>query len=667
MNKRFLWMAGAILAVGLIIVIVLANTGGGTPEDGVESEAGSETQAEIEADDETQAGTEADGEAEGEGDASWTVLVYVMGDTDLEPFALDDLTEMASVGSSDELNIVAMVDRSPDYSSDGLLNLDDWESTKLLEVDQDELVEVADLGELNTGDPDTLAAFVETGLTEYPADNYAVVLWDHGGGWTGMGADETNDEDGLGIDEIAQGLDEGMAAAGVSTLDLLGFDACLMATYEVASTLAPYADYMVASEELEPGHGWNYAQLAVIEENPETDAPALASALLEGFSAQAADEDTGSDITLGLIDLAAMGDLQAAMEGLAGAYLDDPGAYTPDLASAQQDVLSFGRDPDPEFSTYQIDLGGMLDNLVANGDETLSESATAASEALDAVVVEHVAGPATSASTGLSIYFPPLESYFEPDYLDLEGVPTWPGTLSEFFTSGSLLDGASRAVFDDETELEATFEDGELGIFVPLAAGTEDSVVEMSVAVGFEDEGDSVYVIEIPAYLDEQDGRTGLQADYDLTFMSISDGVDEHLVYQSIGVDPDTGLTVIDIPLDYVAPGSDPDEFEDLLLSIVVDEDGTILEEEFYSRDVAGILGAFQPQPDGLLFPVALVSTADGEWVYERTGSEGIWADVEVLEYFLDEMPSGTVLDLDVTVRDYAGTGDFEVFAVDVP
>lgn len=100
----------------------------------------------------------------------------------------------------------------------------------------------------------------ETGTqAETEAQGEDDASWDHGGGWTGMGADETNDEDGLGIDEIAQGLDEGMAAAGVSTLDLLGFDACLMATYEVASTLAPYADYMVASEELEPGHGWNYA------------------------------------------------------------------------------------------------------------------------------------------------------------------------------------------------------------------------------------------------------------------------------------------------------------------------------------------------------------------------------------------------------------------------
>ncbi|MHC2998322.1 hypothetical protein OB08_03515 [Microbacterium sp. HJ5] len=609
-----------------------------------------------------------DGDGDAEAEASWTFMVYMMGDTNLEPYALDDLAEMASVGSSDELNVVAMVDRSPDYSADGVLNLDDWEDTKLLEVQEDELVEVADLGERNTGDPETLASFVETGLTAYPAEHYAVLLWDHGGGWIGMGADETDGEDGLALDEISTGIEQGMAAAGVDKLDLIGFDACLMATYEVVSTLAPYADYMVASEEVEPGHGWNYGELAVIEEDPETDAPALATAMLEGYTEEAEAEGTDSDITLGLPDLAAVGDLQAAMADVAQAYIDDPGAYTPEIASAQQNVLEFGRDPDPAYSTYQIDLGGFLDNLVQSGDSELAGHASTALEALDTVVVDHVSGPATSESTGLSIYFPPLQTYFADDYLELADVPTWPATLAEFFTSGSLLDEGSRAVFDDDATLESTFADDGLSIFVPLEEGTDESIVEATVAVGFEREGDAVYLLEMPAYIEQDDaGRTGITADYDLTYMTIGDGQDEHLVYQSIGIDPGTGNTVIDIPLDYVATGDDPDEYEDALLSIVIDEEGSIVEEDLYARDAGGTLGAFDPDPEGLLFPVALVSTADGEWVYERTGEVGIWADVDALEYTLETVPSGTVLDLDVSVRDYAGTGDYAVFAVDVP
>lgn len=634
--ERFMWLVVIpLIAIAAVVALVLTGVVGGDTEEDTEEQA------------------------------SWTFLVYMMGDTNLEPYALDDLTEMASVGSGEELNIVAMVDRSADYSADGVLNLDDWEDTKLLEVQPDEFVELDDLGELNTGDPETLASFVETGVTEYPADNYALMLWDHGGGWLGMGADETNDEDPLGIDEIAAGIDAGLAETDVDKFDMLGFDACLMATYEVVSTLAPYADYMVASEEVEPGHGWNYEQLALLEEEPETDAPALASAMLEGYSAQAEEEGTESDITLGILDLAAVDELQSAMADVADAYIDDPGAYTPQLASAQQDVLEFGRDPDPAYSTYQIDLGGFLGNLVESGDGALAERAATALDALDALVVDHVAGPATSESTGLSIYFPPLQSYFYDDYLALEAVPTWPATLAEFFTSGALLDEASRAVFDDDSTLESTFTDDGLSLFVPLEAGTEESVVEASVAVGFERDGDSVYVLEMPADIVEtDDGRVGIAADYDLTYMLIGDGEDEHLVYQSIGIDPGTGHTVIDIPLDYVAPGDDPSEYEDALLSVVIDDDGSILEEDMFARDSSGTLGAFDPDPDGLLFPVALVSTADGEWVYERTGDVGIWSDIENLEYLIETVEPGTELDLDVSVRDYAGTGDYAVFAV---
>ncbi|WP_169583022.1 clostripain-related cysteine peptidase [Microbacterium thalassium] len=635
--ERFmLLVALPLVAIVAIVALVLTQSGGG------------------------------DTEADSRDEPSWTFIAYVMGDTNLEPYALDDLSEMASVGSSEELNIVTMVDRSPDYSSDGVLNLDDWEDTKLFEVQQDEFVELDDLGELNTGDPATLASFIETAITEYPADNYALLLWDHGGGWLGMGADETDDEDALELDEISQGIGEGLSAAGVDKLDLLGFDACLMATYEVVSSLAPYADYMVASEEVEPGHGWNYEQLAVIEEDPSTDAPTLAAAMLEGFQEQAVEEDTVSDITLGILDLSGVDALVTAMDDVAADFVADPAAYTPDLALAQHDVLEFGRDPDPSQSFYQIDLGGFLDNLIEDGEGELAESAATAREALDAMVLQHIAGEATSASTGLSIYFPPLRSWFYDDYMRLEDVPAWPAALAEFYASGQTLGASGQATFDEGAPPVATTGDEGLSVFAPLADGSSDSVVEATVAVGFEWEGESVYAMQMPAYVVEQDGRTGIRADSDLTYMTIGDGAESELVYQSIGIDPGTGNTVIDIPLDYVAPGDDPDVYEDALLSIVIDENGEIIEQDFYARDAGGTLGAYAPDPEGTLFPIALVSTEDDEWVYQRTGDEGVSADLDSLEYAIEPVPAGTKLLLDLIVRDYSGAGDDVEVWVDI-
>ena len=53
----------------------------------------------------------------------WTVLVYLMGDTDLEEFALTDIVEMSKVPTSENVDIVVLFDRSDIYSEDSVLNL----------------------------------------------------------------------------------------------------------------------------------------------------------------------------------------------------------------------------------------------------------------------------------------------------------------------------------------------------------------------------------------------------------------------------------------------------------------------------------------------------------------------------------------------------------------
>jgi hypothetical protein len=47
-------------------------------------------------------------------------------------------------------------------------------------------------------------------------------------------------------------------------IDILGFDACLMSMYEIGAVLAPYANYLLASELLEPGTGWDYSSLGYL-------------------------------------------------------------------------------------------------------------------------------------------------------------------------------------------------------------------------------------------------------------------------------------------------------------------------------------------------------------------------------------------------------------------
>jgi len=186
----------------------------------------------------------------------WTVMLYSIADTNLEPFMMDDVTEMATVGTTANVNMVALVDRAVDYSADPVLGLGDWTGGKVLEIGQGSALELADWGDIDTGDPALLASFITQAVSAYPAQHYALILSDHGASWPGVGGDESAGGNGLTLAEIQDGISTGLDTVGVDQLDLLGFDACLMATYEVASTLAPLAQRMVASEELER-RGWS--------------------------------------------------------------------------------------------------------------------------------------------------------------------------------------------------------------------------------------------------------------------------------------------------------------------------------------------------------------------------------------------------------------------------
>ena len=104
---------------------------------------------------------------------SWTVLQYSMSDTDLEPFMMVDVNEMGEVGSNENLNIVAMIDRSPDYGEEPVLDIGDWVGAKLVHVQPGHAEVLADLGPTDMGDPATLAWFITEGIAAFPAEHYA--------------------------------------------------------------------------------------------------------------------------------------------------------------------------------------------------------------------------------------------------------------------------------------------------------------------------------------------------------------------------------------------------------------------------------------------------------------------------------------------------------------
>ncbi|MGB2914945.1 MAG: clostripain-related cysteine peptidase, partial [Candidatus Microthrix parvicella] len=217
-------------------------------------------------------------------DGSWTILQYSMADNNLEEFMMVDLEELAEVESDDGPNIVALVDRSDEESEVALGDQGDWAGARILRLGNGEFSTLSELGDVNTGDPALLADFISESIKENPADHYGLVISDHGASWPGIGPDDSFD-DSLELAELQTALGDGLEDAGIERLDVLGFDACLMASYEVASAMAPFADRMIASEQLEPGHGWDYRSFQVLAD--EVDADTFGRAVIEGFAEQA--------------------------------------------------------------------------------------------------------------------------------------------------------------------------------------------------------------------------------------------------------------------------------------------------------------------------------------------------------------------------------------------
>ena len=143
----------------------------------------------------------------------------------------------------------------------------------------------------------TLTQLLQFGVEKNPAEDYALILWDHGGGpLEGVCWDELFSMDNLRLSELTEALE---ASPLPGKLSWIGFDACLMSSLEVAGALAPYADYMIASQETEPAYGWNYSFLSGLSEdqNGADTGRRIVDAYFEGR------DDAQDVLTLACLDL----------------------------------------------------------------------------------------------------------------------------------------------------------------------------------------------------------------------------------------------------------------------------------------------------------------------------------------------------------------------------
>jgi hypothetical protein len=385
------------------------------------------------------------------GEETWLVMLYQDADDEiLERDMFIDLNEAEIIGSSDQLHIVAQLDRFASGSFDGDGN---WSTTKRFYVTQDNdldhlgSVEIADLGEVNMGSPEALIDFGTWAIQNYPADKYVLILSNHGAGWTGgWNDDDPIEYSELLLNDIEYAFAEIINRTGISHFDLIGFDACLMGQLEVFNAAAPYARYAVASEESEPALGWAYAAfLGQLAQNPGMSSAQLASNIVESYIDQDqrivddtarrayiqenyySDEDisasdlvwdTTLDSTLSAINLAEIYNVNQALNQLTSALTS---VNQSDVAAARSYAQSYDNIFDDDLPPSFLDLGNLALMLKEEtGDPQVGLAAENLMRAIQTAVIAEKHGPERPGSTGISIYFPNSELYewtaYEEDF-----------------------------------------------------------------------------------------------------------------------------------------------------------------------------------------------------------------------------------------------------------
>ncbi len=333
-------------------------------------------------------------EIAGNGRDTVTIMVYMCG-TDLESrsgMATSDLQEMAAANLSDNVNIIVYTGGCTRWRVSGISNT----VNQIYQLRNGQLNTLEkNYGTGSMTNPSTLTGFIQYCKKNFKADRYDLIFWDHGGGSiSGYGYDENYPRSGsMNLANIQKAVKDG----GVK-FDIIGFDACLMATAETALALAPYGDYLLASEETEPGTGWYYTNwLNKLSQNTSMPTLEIGKNIVDDFIAQSAKAARGQSTTLSLIDLAEFSHtIPDKLSGFAG-------STSKLITDKKYSTVSSARNGSREFGSSsridQVDLVNLAENM---GTDAGKELASALKEA----VKYNRTSSDMSNSYGVSIYFP---------------------------------------------------------------------------------------------------------------------------------------------------------------------------------------------------------------------------------------------------------------------
>ena len=425
----------------------------------------------------------------------------------------------------------------------------------------------------NMGDEESLTFFLSfLDLLEdgFDFDQRFLTFWNHGGSYTGFGGDTNWDSDLLHMDEITRAFD--VSQPGV--FDLIGFDACYMASVEVAKVIQPHARYMIASEELEPGHGWLWS--AVIQFYAEQDDIVEVGKLMVDNFVQDVHGSVAKEKTLSLLDLdrydELVGSLNSVVELLDNQILFDD-EYAVPVASSIVAARSYNESNRGDYRT-SIDLMHFAELLAAEYVDTeLSPPLEELMNEIDRFVVHSAHHPSISNAHGISIDAPENKDQL-PQYkinnIWLNFQSTYANLLRSDTTAPVVVEQTT-----DDTGTYATFSD--------------DYLTEATVLYGFiesieYDDGSVAEVFTVVAELEAQ--STGTEGEYftprwDQWWFTVEYDPNEITAwipasFIGYGEDEFGPYSIYTAEIDFYIGDSETPEFAEL--SLYIDDDGQVFD-----------------------------------------------------------------------------------------
>lgn len=356
---------------------------------------------------------------------SWTFLTYIAGDNDLNKFINADISQMQT-GANENTNVLAFVNT----------RANEKKVAQKLVITKDNIYQDGpDLPNLDSGIKESVIKAIDWAIENYPSDKLVLNFWDHGSGPLNkiLQSIDIDENEHIDINFINEGRgvcydyttgnflkDQDLfyicnyAKNKIGKkIDIVAFDACLMANIEIAYVIKDSASLLVSSQESIPGTGYNYTLVLNNLKENDLDPKQLAKNMVLNY--QEAYKDLNNYYTLSAIDLEKINPLIKNINKVSKiltSYLETQKNHRVDKAVTFAGFTNKNiRFDEPGY----IDLYNFYFNLlhyvnIMNLDNTstikIKKILSKGLNLIKSAVIENVAGPKFALVQGISIYLP---------------------------------------------------------------------------------------------------------------------------------------------------------------------------------------------------------------------------------------------------------------------